>query len=224
MRPDGRQLVAVAAKDGDKVRVWDVGNVRDRCHSGMARGPTDSSSTVGTARIATSGTDGWNLKRNRFEFQRTPAGYAVKIWDAETGREIARFPANAAILGMAFGPDGTTITTLDHENRLQVRETDGGREVANIKGNFPEANRHSGFNRWAAFDAKARRVARDHRYREEPQRPGGNEAVLKLWDVDQSEFRNVSVKKTLELEPAEGTCLLQPRRHPRRHLLLRLRQ
>ena len=125
--------------------------------------------------------------------------------------EKARIPANSVVLGMAFGTDGTTITTLDHENRLQVREIEGGREIANIKGNFPEANRNTGLNKWGAFDAKVRRVAlattdiEKNEFGRET-----HEAVLKLWNVDKNEFRNVYLKKQLGLELAGGSCLLSP--------------
>jgi WD40 repeat protein len=215
LRPDGKRLVAVSRRDSDTVQIWDIEACRELRAFGDGKG-TDgfaAYSRDGT-RIVTFGTDGWILEPRGNKIHRTPAGYAIKVWDAETGRETASFPSKSGVLGAALGSDGTTITTVDSENRLQVREIDGGREIANIMGNFPEANRHIGeyrVHKSVAFDAKARRVVlattdilQNVKGRET------YEAVLTLWDVDKYEVRNVDLKQKLELERVAGSCLLSP--------------
>ncbi len=163
------------------------------------------------SRIVTCGTNGWIQRNDGRRILRTPAGYAIKIWDADTGREAATIPSKSSILAMALGSDGNTITTLDHENQLQVWQIDGGREIATIKGTFPEGNRHIGANKWVTFDARARRVVLSTIDFEEAE--GGRataEGVLKLWDVNKNEFRNVYPRKQLQFDSGVGSCLLSP--------------
>ena len=131
-------------------------SVASGLRSGMARGPTTSSSTARmAAALPRPGPTAGSSRTTVSGTRRLPAGYAIKIWDPETGRELSKIPLKTNVAGMAFGSDGTTLTTVDHENRLQVWEVNAGREIATIKGNFPEGNRHMGVNKWVAFDARA---------------------------------------------------------------------
>ena len=111
--PDGRRL-AGGCGDG-YVRVWDVvvGNVLLEMQQGEA---WDTILTV-----AYSADGRWIASGSRL---------TARIWDAETGREVARFQQGAQVQDVAFSPDGRWLATAGIDGTARVWEIATGQEYA----------------------------------------------------------------------------------------------
>ena len=75
---------------------------------GRGHGPADCATLPGPAHDVAFSPDGRRLAAN----DSSPADGSVKVWDAETGRELLSLPGHTgAIWGVAFSPDGTRIAS-----------------------------------------------------------------------------------------------------------------
>jgi hypothetical protein len=53
----------------------------------------------------------------------------VRLWSAESGRELARSTGQSWALGAQFGPKGRQLITIWKDNRVRVWEPENGREI-----------------------------------------------------------------------------------------------
>ena len=59
----------------------------------------------------------------------------ARVWDAETGREIATLEGHdGSVLTAAFSPDGKRVVTASYDNTARVWDAETGREIAALKG------------------------------------------------------------------------------------------
>jgi WD40 repeat protein len=56
----------------------------------------------------------------------------AKIWNAFTGRELARLNHDDEVVSVAFGPDGTRIATASKDNTARIWDTFTGKELARL--------------------------------------------------------------------------------------------
>ncbi|MGC9395145.1 MAG: eIF2A-related protein [Anaerolineae bacterium] len=111
--PDGRRL-AGGCGDGH-VRVWDVvlGDILLEMQQG------EDFDTILT--VAYSADGQWIASGSRL---------TARIWDAETGREVARFRQGAQVQDVAFSPDGQWLATAGIDGTARVWEIATGQEIA----------------------------------------------------------------------------------------------
>ena len=57
-------------------------------------------------------------------------GGTARVWEAQTGREIARMSHNNAVVAVAFSPDGKYVVSGSFDGTVRVWETQTGHEVA----------------------------------------------------------------------------------------------
>jgi eukaryotic-like serine/threonine-protein kinase len=119
--PEGER-VASAGWGNSFVKVW---NVRTRKVSLEFPGIRDVVFCVawhpGGQRIACAGRDGELMQ--------------VKVWDAQTGKEIYRLPARPGdpeFFAVAFSPDGRHLVTGRHDGAVQVWDAQSGNKVRTL--------------------------------------------------------------------------------------------
>ena len=65
----------------------------------------------------------------------TASGQGASLWDATTGKEIARYQGHsAAVLAVAFSPDGKQVVTGSADKTARSWETAGGNEFRTFQG------------------------------------------------------------------------------------------
>jgi WD40 repeat protein len=115
---DGRRL-ATACKDGT-VRVWDLGTGQFRwCRQGYATEAVDVAYSPDGRWLASAG-------GNRSEaptFDPSERG-EVKLWEAGTGAEIRKFPADkGAVFAVAFSPDSRWLAAGYADGMVRIWDT-----------------------------------------------------------------------------------------------------
>ncbi len=98
----------------------------------------------------------------------------VVLWDARTGREVARLVGHAAIISaLAFAPDGRTLATAAKDGSIKLWDLDTRTERLVLW----EHNRGVSA---LAYSADGRRLA-----------SAGQDQVIRIWDVPSGEVRQV---------------------------------
>jgi WD40 repeat protein/serine/threonine protein kinase len=139
--PDGKRIVT-GAYNG-QVKVWDV--------------------TTGQVLFKLAGTDvAFSLDGRQIM---TTRGW-MKLWDAESGRELRTFPGHKnAIDGVAFSPDGLRIVTGSADKTAVVWDVRSGKEIFKLLG-------HTNGVRRVAFSPDGRRIV-----------TGSLDGTARLWDA-----------------------------------------
>jgi WD40 repeat protein len=103
---------------------------------------------------------------------RPPPGAAdnsQRLWDAQTGREVRRFPGHAgAVLCAAFSPDGRHVLSGAADGVLRLFDAETGQEVRRFAG-------HTAPVRCLTFSPDGRRVLSGG---------DGGDGTVRLWEAD----------------------------------------
>jgi WD40 repeat protein/serine/threonine protein kinase len=92
----------------------------------------------------------------------------VKVWDAQTGREVLTFGADRPELGVvsaAFSPDGTRVAAGVGQRKIKVWDAQTGKEVFTLQGHTAAVN-------CLAFSPDSQRLA-----------SGSQDLTLRIWDL-----------------------------------------
>jgi WD40 repeat protein len=90
----------------------------------------------------------------------------LKLWDAETGKEMRTFTGHKApINSCAFSPDGTRLVSASDDHTLKLWDAASGKEMRTLTG-------HKSYVRGCAFSPDGTRLVSASR-----------DKTLKLWDV-----------------------------------------
>jgi WD40 repeat protein len=175
--PDGRRI-ATAAQDG--LCVWDATG-KELHHlscgprSNVAFSPDGALLAVACAdgSVQYKAPKGANL-----------TGTRLRLWEAATGKEIARFQAEKAQLTfVAFSGDGKTLLTADHyDGSISLRDLATGKEVRRFRVTHPQVlNREERFSA-VALSPSGKWVA-TATARQDKTRAFMGKCPVYLWDV-----------------------------------------
>jgi WD40 repeat protein/serine/threonine protein kinase len=145
--PDGGRL----ASGADGVRLWDA-------TTGEARG------TLGTGKDGVTAL-AWSRDGRRLASGRTDG--KLRVYDVETGRELAAPPWDANWAAVAFRPDGHHIAVRRLARDLGIWDVDTGEEVAQLIGHAAEVPS-------LAYSPDGRRLATGGAY---------PDPTVRLWDA-----------------------------------------
>jgi len=118
--PDGRPL-ATASRDG-KARLWNLA-------TGQAR--TVFAHPVVYVRGAVFSPDGHSLATKSDDY--SASKYPVRLWDAETGAELATLAHPDIVGNIAFSPDGRSIATSCEDGMARLWDAATGRERFSLR-------------------------------------------------------------------------------------------
>jgi DNA-binding beta-propeller fold protein YncE len=183
--PDGQQLVS--AGDDGTVQVWDLKTRKEtRSFSGEDKTPhcvgfaADGTRVVavfgkGTVKVwnAADGSEALSFEAGGNDSAALSpdgstlavgGGGKIGIWSTSDGKQLRSFEAHrAAILGLAFSPDGSKLASAGEHNLVRIWDTATGNRLQNLTG-------HERAPTYVAFGPG--RVA-----------SGGMDGTMRLWDA-----------------------------------------
>jgi WD40 repeat protein/serine/threonine protein kinase len=125
--PDGKRVAAAAGKE---VRVYDAATGRHVATLGPLEWPVDDVSFS---------PDGKRISANRFD---SPGPDTVYLWDADTGRLVARLTDHKARVSLAWSRDGTRLATATQhpENLIRLWDAADGKLLHTLPGHTNSPN------------------------------------------------------------------------------------
>jgi WD40 repeat protein len=174
--PDGKKIVT--ASYDLTARIWDVESGEElhtlKGHTGHSSGVNSAAFSPDGKKIVTTGSDG--LARgpendaNAFAYDHTlfPNGIGtVRIWDAETGKEIHKLEGYKwGASNAAFSPDGKKVVANGGENYVLIWDADTGKVLQKLEGHTE--NVYS-----AVFSSDGKKMV-----------TSGRDKIVRIWDVE----------------------------------------
>ncbi|NUQ65362.1 MAG: hypothetical protein HUU20_23085 [Pirellulales bacterium] len=107
------------------------------------------------------------------------AGPAVRVWDAETGQQVAfHLGHDGDVLCVAYSPDGRRIVSGASDMTVRVWDAESGAELLCLHGHEPGARRGQEYGvRSVAFSADGRRIV-----------SGADDMRVLVWDAERGKL------------------------------------
>jgi WD40 repeat protein len=151
--PDGRR--AATAGSDRTVRLWDAADLRQQRR---LEGHLDRVNAVAFSPDGRRLLSGGGRRYGRGRGNRAPAECGVRLWDAEDGRLLRRWPTEAGVEAVAFAADGRQVVAADEHGTVLVWDAADGHVLRRLEGKINPADRGPSSCRVALF-AGGRRAA-----------------------------------------------------------------
>jgi WD40 repeat protein len=165
--PDGKHLAS--AGDDDTVKVWDAQALQKPL---ILKAAQDNKSDVVSVVFSSDGKRLAATVRGRPGIPNGEESAVVKVWDAQTGKELFSLKGG---MGVAFSPDGKLLAFALSDSTVKLLDTQTGKELHTLKG-------HTGGVRSVAFSPDGKRLTTGGLAG-----PGGKgkpwDAQIMMWDV-----------------------------------------
>jgi WD40 repeat protein len=127
LSPDLRRLAGISDKT---VKVWDT---RDGQETLALEGHTNNVKCVAVSPDGTRLASGDGSRSGPSRLEARPVPGVVKVWDAQTGREILSLPGHACcVLRVVFSPDGKRLASASEDLMVKVWDAQTGRELLSL--------------------------------------------------------------------------------------------
>jgi WD40 repeat protein len=154
---DGRRL---ATANGNFAYVWDVETGEQLFRATHAASPEDIGSLEFYVDVVAFSPDGAYLA--------TAGGDTARVWTLETEQELVRLEHSAQVSAVAFGADGTTLSTGSYDGTARLWELPSGRERLRAT--------HPGGAEVVMFGPDGAQVA-----------SGGSDGEVNVWSLDRGD-------------------------------------
>jgi WD40 repeat protein len=154
---DGRRL---ATANGNFAYVWDVETGQQLFRATHAPTRADIGSLEFYVDVVAFSPDG--------EYLATAGGDTARVWTLETQQERVRLEHSAPVSAVAFGPDGTTLSTGSYDGTARLWELPSGRERLRAT--------HPGGAEVVMFGPDGAQVA-----------SGGSDGQVNVWSLDRGD-------------------------------------
>ena len=154
---DGRRL---ATANGDYAYVWDVETGEQLFRATHAPSREEIGSPEFYVDVVAFSPDG--------EYLATAGGDTARVWSLETRQERIRLEHSAPVSAVAFGPDGTTLSTGSYDGTARLWELPSGRERLRAT--------HPGGAEVVVFGPDGAQVA-----------SGGSDGEVTVWSLDRGD-------------------------------------
>ena len=125
--PDGKRL----ASAGEGVKVWDAQTGHELLSLKGRNGDWTSGSSVAFSPDGKHLASTWDDAKQEKDYT---AG-EVKVWDAQTGRELLSIKGDISTFALAFSPDGKRLASAD-DKKVKVWDAQTGQEVLTFNGHI----------------------------------------------------------------------------------------